>query len=552
MAKERKKVLHIHSNIPGKQPSPSQLEIGEIAVNTAEGKEFLSIKNSNENNSKIVRFSSDEQMVDWMEKKEVFPYSGSIDSVDDVNNTSNLVLKFNQKAASGTPHSSDVNNGSGFTINMDKYAMIGANPSFSSVTADVINGKQFETELTDDSDAKVPTSKAVADYTNDAISSYTEGKFALQSDLIKDERVISASLNDLNDRVEVLENTQVEIPTSITDLDEYNSNKQALVISGSDITSIEFNLNDSDEDKTYDNVINANGITLNYNDGYTNYDTTVSGGVIRFSDDDLGRSSKLTYDTLLLNDDSVDNSTTVTMNGVTITDGENTVKVDARSISADTIVARNLQEKELAISASLNDLNDKVDEIETNLSEEITTNKLNVKNINLKGSNEIIGKYDSDIEGDYLYLCGGEYIDLDNTVYIQKYYGGPGQLALFVNGDTVVNGTISANTITHTSDIKLKKNIESISYEKAVKANDLEIKQFNFINDETNRTIYGIIAQEAEELGLNEIVYGNETKSVDYNSLIMLKLAYLEKENKSLKQNLIKLSERISKLEKDN
>ena len=41
MAKDRKKLVHIHSNITDKQPRPEALEVGEIAVNNAEGKEFL-------------------------------------------------------------------------------------------------------------------------------------------------------------------------------------------------------------------------------------------------------------------------------------------------------------------------------------------------------------------------------------------------------------------------------------------------------------------------------------------------------------------------------
>ena len=33
MAKDRKKLVHIHSNITDKQPRPEALEVGEIAVN---------------------------------------------------------------------------------------------------------------------------------------------------------------------------------------------------------------------------------------------------------------------------------------------------------------------------------------------------------------------------------------------------------------------------------------------------------------------------------------------------------------------------------------
>ena len=82
MAKDRKKLVHIHSNITDKQPRPEALEVGEIAVNNAEGKEFLSIKNSNLTNPKVVRFSSDEQMISWTEKKEVIPFEGQVRGED--------------------------------------------------------------------------------------------------------------------------------------------------------------------------------------------------------------------------------------------------------------------------------------------------------------------------------------------------------------------------------------------------------------------------------------------------------------------------------------
>lgn len=168
MAKDRKKLQHIHSSIADKQPTPQTLEVGEIAVNNAANQEFLSLKNSN---NKVVRFSSDEQMITWMEKKEVMPYEGQVrgaigptgtkDSMgsygitndDLLQNKSNLIIKNNQVAAKNTKKYDKVNgakdiynkevnptsdsgltDGAGFAIDMSRYAMIGANPSFSSLT----------------------------------------------------------------------------------------------------------------------------------------------------------------------------------------------------------------------------------------------------------------------------------------------------------------------------------------------------------------------------------------------------------------------------------
>jgi len=150
MAKDRKKLQHIHSSIPDKQPTAASLEVGEIAVNNAQNQEFLSIKNSND---KVVRFSSDEQTVTIMEKKEVIPYSGTVDNVHLDTNRSNIEIKLNQVVAGNTVKHDVVNgatdidgdlvnpttdggltNGAGFAIDMSIYAMQGANPSFSSVT----------------------------------------------------------------------------------------------------------------------------------------------------------------------------------------------------------------------------------------------------------------------------------------------------------------------------------------------------------------------------------------------------------------------------------
>lgn len=168
MARDRKKLQHIHSSVLDKQPTPATLEVGEIAVNNAENGEFLSIKNTND---KVVRFSSDEQIVTIMEKKEVMPYEGmvrgevgpdgtkdgkgsyGITNDDLLNNKSNIVIKLNQVAASNTTkhdkvngskdiynklvnptEDSGLNDGAGFAIDMSRYAMIDANPSFSSLT----------------------------------------------------------------------------------------------------------------------------------------------------------------------------------------------------------------------------------------------------------------------------------------------------------------------------------------------------------------------------------------------------------------------------------
>jgi len=164
MSKDRKKLLHIHSSVNDKQPTPATLELGELGVNNAKGNAFISTKNSD---GEVVRFSEDETVIGWMEQKEVFPYEGYMRGADNsqvdgvteqdlLANKSNLIIKLNQVVPENTdysPYDEKVNgakdiygnlinpissggykDGAGLAIDMSKYAMIGANPSFSSIT----------------------------------------------------------------------------------------------------------------------------------------------------------------------------------------------------------------------------------------------------------------------------------------------------------------------------------------------------------------------------------------------------------------------------------
>ena len=151
MAKDRRKLIHIHSSLPDKQPTPNTLEPGELAVNNAAGEEFISLKNSD---NKVVRISTDKTMIDWMEKKTPIIYSGKVTNVDLTNNKSDIVLKYNQVVAGNTAKHDSVNgakdekgnfinpsedggvtDGAGVLINMNRYAMMGGNSVFNSITA---------------------------------------------------------------------------------------------------------------------------------------------------------------------------------------------------------------------------------------------------------------------------------------------------------------------------------------------------------------------------------------------------------------------------------
>lgn len=153
MAKDRKKLQHIHSSVFDKQPTPESLELGELAVNNNKGGSFISTKN---NDGEVVRFSEDATIVDWIEYKEVFPYSAVVSTPteqDLLQNKSQLLFKLNQVVPDNTVHASDVNgkndrhgnpinpisqdgtmDGAGFAVDMDAYVLVGGNPSFSSLT----------------------------------------------------------------------------------------------------------------------------------------------------------------------------------------------------------------------------------------------------------------------------------------------------------------------------------------------------------------------------------------------------------------------------------
>ena len=142
MAKNRKKLIHVHSSVYDKQPTQDSLEYGELAVNNSEKMSFISTKNKS---GEVVRFSEDKTLVDWMERKTVFPYAASIGNVDLDANKSNIEFKMNQLVAKNTPKSNDVNHakdidkqdidgGVGFAIDMSRYAMIGAKPSFKTIS----------------------------------------------------------------------------------------------------------------------------------------------------------------------------------------------------------------------------------------------------------------------------------------------------------------------------------------------------------------------------------------------------------------------------------
>lgn len=110
-------------------------------------------------------------------------------------------------------------------------------------------------------------------------------------------------------------------------------------------------------------------------------------------------------------------------------------------------------------------------------------------------------------------------------------------LQIAVSGNTnnnainVNKGGVTAKAFYESSDISLKENISPITKEATNAVDCLAFKQFNFKDDKDKITKYGVIAQEVEAAGLPNLVSTNEegVKSVDYISLLILKIEALEK-----------------------
>jgi uncharacterized small protein (DUF1192 family) len=109
-----------------------------------------------------------------------------------------------------------------------------------------------------------------------------------------------------------------------------------------------------------------------------------------------------------------------------------------------------------------------------------------------------------------------------------------------VTGDICASGVIKATALYSTSDKNLKENIKAIPYEDYHKVSNINLKSFNFKDDETKKTTYGVIAQDLQAVGLDNIVHKDENNnlSVDYTSLLILKIADLENTIKNLSEEI--------------
>jgi len=93
-------------------------------------------------------------------------------------------------------------------------------------------------------------------------------------------------------------------------------------------------------------------------------------------------------------------------------------------------------------------------------------------------------------------------------------------------GNSTVNAVMNSSvltigTVTETSDISEKENIEYLNTHEALTViTELKGAKYN-LKSEPGRELYGLIAQDVEGI-IPNVVYGNETKSLRYSAIIPL------------------------------
>lgn len=506
MAKDRKKLIHIHSSVNDKQPTPATLEIGELGVNNAKGNAFISTKN---NDGEVVRFSEDETIVGWMEKKEVLPYEayvrgadnsqiGMVTEQDLLNNKSNIIIKLNQVVPEYTPYDEKVNgakdiygnsinptsdsgytDGAGIAIDMSLYTMNGSNPSFSSITTTCHTTLNGTTEIKG---------------TNDSCGS----EFNVDVENVCIDASDKLNLYGLNTNVGINCDSSATATTT--------------TIKGQTVCEYA-------DDKINVCGVNTTNIGIDCGGTVTN-NTTING------------TSFVTI-----------NSPITNITGGTIISGNTTI--------GGTLIIKNGLEKSL--SWSYGDVTSE-DSGSTNFKEDKSfvipqcAGDINRRTLSWSNGNANTGSYDPGASCDNT-DSGTNIVIPSGLSHLTDWSDN----CLNVDNNICVIGKVTARDgFFQTSDRNVKENIEKINHNKTTGARRVPIWKFNYKDDETHRDVYGVIAQEAEANGLDELVYTDENgkKSVDYTSLMILKISYLENENSRLRQELSNLSKRVSNLEK--
>ena len=122
-----------------------------------------------------------------------------------------------------------------------------------------------------------------------------------------------------------------------------------------------------------------------------------------------------------------------------------------------------------------------------------------------------------------------------NSQYVFLWNGSALMCYFDASGNTYAAGTATASNFILSSERKLKSKIKPLTGLEWVKK--IKLKKFVFKKDQTQRTRYGVIVDEIEEIAPN-LVYTSETgeKMVAYIDLLLLKIAALEEETAHIKK----------------
>lgn len=539
MAKDRKKIIHIHSSIEDRQPVARALEYGELGVNYNAGKEFISTKNSSD---KVVRFSSDEQMVTWMEKKDVIPYSGTVDNINLATNRSNIEIKLNQVVAKNTAKYNVVNgatdidgqpvnpssdggitNGAGFAINTSAFALTGGNPSFSSVTTTALS--------------------ATCNTTLKGTTTITGGTSSCGSALNIKVNTISSSAGTTSLSGATLNVNNSNVTVSGSSLAVRDSGNITIHSEQKVGLSAKSDILESSEANIF--------ITANDNVCVTGGGVAALGGVEKTIVGADCSESNTTAELNLNGDEIKINPTTkVTIDGDTYINGDIYTTFPCAGITSTTV-------------------NDAICELAASTGQTITAYKLTSASGDVKSASSRTNWTYDPISGSAL----TSYTPTDvqhmnrNTLTIEygkpvtsttKYDPGSGTVnttaatrtttvkiptslehltewqsgCLTINNNLCVTGQITTTGgVFSTSDERKKHDINLVDDDSKEKVKSVSLKSFRFNNDNTGRKVYGVIAQDVEAVGLEELVHTDENgdKAVDYTSFLILRIAYLEK-----------------------
>ena len=556
MAKDRKKLIHIHSNVEDRQPIAGALEYGELGINYSAGKEFISTKNSSD---KVVRFSSDEQIVTIMEKKDVIPYSGTVDNINLTTNRSNIEIKLNQVVAGNTVKHDVVNgakdidgnpvnpttdggitNGAGFAIDTSAFALTGGNPSFSSVSTNKLSAS-CNTTLKGTTTISGGTSSC-GSALNVKVSSATT----------------SAATTTFSGANLTMNNTNVTISGGTLSIRE-TGNTTIHSDSRLGITSKEDML-ESSEGSIF--------ITANSAACVTAGEVAAIGGVEQtLIGSDCGGDNVTAKLDLAGNNININPSVKLTVNGDTYINGDIYTSFPCNSITSTTI-------------------NDAICEIAASTGQTITAYKLTSASGDVKSASAMTNYTYDPISGSSLTSytpTDASHINRNTLTFAYakpvtsttKYDPGSGTVntttaartttvnipnsishlnewdtnCLTIDNNLCVTGQITTTGgVFSTSDERKKHDINFIDDESKEKVKSVSLKSFKFNDDNTDRKVYGVIAQDVEAVGLHELVHTDEqgNKAVDYTSVLTLRIAYLEKVINHLHYKLAMMEQKLN------